>query len=121
MTSLRHATGSAALLFLLIVVGCSRPGSHLLGRAPEGSPISLDAARHTAVGTPVTVEGVMVEKCPEAGCWFILKDASGTLRVDTKTAGFVVLDVPLHQTLSVSGELVTNGTETLLAATGVRY
>lgn len=121
MNSLRRAAESAPLLFLLAVAGCSRPGSHLLGRAPEGAAIPLDVARHTAVGTSVTVKGVMVEKCPEAGCWFVLKDATGTLRVDTKTAGFVVLEVPLRQTVSVSGELVTNGAETLLAATGVRY
>jgi hypothetical protein len=33
----------------------------------------------------------------------------------------VVLDVPLHRQLSVSGQVVTNGTDRLLAATGVRY
>ncbi|MBL9174982.1 MAG: hypothetical protein JNL10_15695 [Verrucomicrobiales bacterium] len=113
------AVGVAALL--LILAGCSRPGSSILGQAPAGSPVSLDTARNAAVGSSVTVEAEMVEKCPEAGCWFILKDGTGTLRVDTKTAGFVVLDVPLHHRLSVSGQMVTNGSEKLLAATGVRY
>jgi len=63
----------------------------------------------------------MVEKCPEAGCWFVLKDATGKLRVDTKTAGFVVVDVPLQRELTVVGTVITNGMEVLFAATGVRY
>lgn len=117
----RLELGAAALALLLILGGCSRAGTNVLGQAPAGSPVSLDTARHSAVGSSVTVEGEMIEKCPEAGCWFILKDGTGTLRVDTKTAGFVVLDVPLHRQLSVSGQVVTNGTDRLLAATGVRY
>lgn len=69
----------------------------------------------------MTVSGVMIEKCPQAGCWFVIRDATGTLRVDTKTAGFVVVDIPLNQQLTVAGQVITNGTEVLLAATGVRY
>ncbi|MFO1461217.1 MAG: hypothetical protein U1G08_17670 [Verrucomicrobiota bacterium] len=112
---------AAGLILLVSGWGCSRPGSNVLGQVPGSSAITLDAARHAPPGTSVTVEGEMIEKCPEAGCWFVLKDGSGTLRVDTKTAGFVVLDVPLHRRLSVSGQLLTNGTDRLLAATGVRY
>ncbi len=101
--------------------GCSSEGAHVLGQTPSDEPISLDLARQ-GVGKPlVTVRGVMVEKCPEAGCWFVLKDHSGTLKVDTKTAGFVVVEVPLQRRLTVVGQIVTNGTERLLAATGVRY
>jgi hypothetical protein len=63
----------------------------------------------------------MIEKCPEAGCWFVLKDDTGTIKVDTKTAGFVVVDVPLNRPLTVVGQVITNGTEVQVAASGVRY
>jgi hypothetical protein len=41
--------------------------------------------------------------------------------VDTKTAGFVVLDVPLQTTMTVCGRLARDGDEKLLEATGLRY
>ncbi len=63
----------------------------------------------------------MVEKCPVAGCWFKLQDNTGTIRVDTKAAGFVVVKVPLESKITVSGKIVTEGDETLLEASGVRY
>jgi hypothetical protein len=63
----------------------------------------------------------MIEKCPEAGCWFVLRDESGAIKVDTKDAGFVVVGVPLQVSLTVAGRLTTNGTERMLAATGLRY
>lgn len=107
--------------FLTLGPGCSPAGNQVLGQAPHDEPISLNSARQRVGEEPVTVSGVMVEKCPEAGCWFVLKDPTGTLKVDTKTAGFVVVEVPLQRHLTVVGQIVTNGTERLLAATGVRY
>jgi hypothetical protein len=41
--------------------------------------------------------------------------------VDTKAAGFVVLDVPLQSVMTVRGWVVREGSEKLIAATGVRY
>jgi uncharacterized protein YdeI (BOF family) len=103
------------------VTGCHREGSQVLGVPPEGVPVSLAAARDAAGSGALTVTGTLVEKCPEAGCWFVLQDGTGKLKVDTKTAGFVVVEVPLHRVLTVTGHRVTNGTEVLLAATGLRY
>ena len=50
----------------------------------------------------------------------MLKDKTGVVRVDTKSSGFVVTEVPLHSTVTVSGAKVA-GTEPGIAATGVRY
>ncbi|HMJ92351.1 MAG TPA: hypothetical protein VK530_21190, partial [Candidatus Acidoferrum sp.] len=61
------------------------------------------------------------EKCPVAGCWFMLRDSSGTIKVDTKNAGFVVVEVPLQSIVTISGRVVTNGTERFIDATGLRY
>jgi hypothetical protein len=43
------------------------------------------------------------------------------MRVDTKTSGFVVLDVPLGSTLTVGGKVTGNASERALEATGIRY
>jgi hypothetical protein len=50
----------------------------------------------------------------------MLRDKTGVVRVDTKAAGFVVSDVPLHTVLTVAGK-VTPGTQPGIAATGIRY
>lgn len=63
----------------------------------------------------------MFEKCPVAGCWFRLRDRTGTIKVDTKAAGFVVVKVPLATTVTVSGKVVADGDEVMIEAAGVRY
>jgi hypothetical protein len=63
----------------------------------------------------------MVEKCPVAGCWLKLQDTTGTILVDTKMAGFVVVNVPLESKVKVSGKIVTEGDEVLLEASGLQY
>lgn len=63
----------------------------------------------------------MIEKCPVAGCWFRLQDNTATIKVDTKSAGFVVTDVPLQTTVTVSGKVGTEGNLPLIEATGLRY
>ena len=70
-------------------------------------------------GKAVQVTGIMVEKCPVAGCWFILKDKTGTVRVDTKSAGFVVSDLPLQTPVTVTGT-VAPGDAPSVSATGLQ-
>jgi uncharacterized protein YdeI (BOF family) len=114
-------------LSLALVLGCRPAGSTVLGTTPAGSSTSIsaliaaDAPSSTNANTAVRLQGAMVEKCPVAGCWFKLRDATGTLKVDTKFAGFVVLDVPLNTTVSVAGRLEEQGKERVLVATGLRY
>ena len=67
----------------------------------------------------MVLRGEMIEKCPVAGCWFKLRDSSGVVRVDTKTAGFVVSDVPLHTRVTVQGKIVPGARQ--FAASGIRY
>lgn len=110
-----------SLLCVGFAAGCSRAGKTVLGSAPQGTVGSITSVRSTDAPRPVTVRGTLVEKCPVAGCWFKLRDESGVIKVDTKTAGFVVLDVPLRTTLLVSGRLASSGSEEIIEATGVRY
>lgn len=109
------------VLMMGLVGGCSRQGVTVLGQPPGETAVELATARLAPAGASVTLSGKMIEKCPEAGCWFVLQDGSGKARVDTKTAGFVVVEVPVNHVLTVSGTWVTNGAEVVLAATGVRY
>jgi uncharacterized protein YdeI (BOF family) len=108
-------------LGLLLLAGCSGSGKQVLGTPPSGEPVTVAAAQAVANKQPVTVHGKMVEKCPVAGCWFMLKDDTGTIKVDTKSAGFVVLNVPVGTDVTVSGKSAANGSERMVEASGVRY
>lgn len=72
-------------------------------------------------GSPVAVSGRLVEKCPVAGCWFTLRDETGALRVDTKGAGFTILEVPLGRRVTVAGKIAPFGSERQLLASGLTY
>ena len=107
--------------FLLLAGGCAPREARTLGSPPSGDPAPVSAARTARDGSPLVLAGEMVEKCPAAGCWFDMRDGSGTIRVDTKNAGFVVLDVPLHARVTVAGRIKTSGGEPTLEAAGIRY
>jgi uncharacterized protein YdeI (BOF family) len=112
-----------ALILAVLAAGCARPDAAIRGAAPEGAPRLIAAAKSAALETPVTIQGQMIEKCPVAGCWFILRDKTGTIKVDTKTAGFVVLDVPLQTRMTVGGRVVRegDGSTRMIEAAGLRY
>jgi len=101
--------------------GCGGHSPKVLGSPPEAEASgTVRQLTQVSSGKPVTLRGEMTEKCPVAGCWFMLKDKTGIVRVDTKASGFVVSEVPLHSTVTVTGTVVA-GTQPGVAATGVRY
>ena len=104
----------------VFLAGCMREGG-TLGAAVEGAAVPVASIEKVAADVPVVLQGTMTKKCPVAGCWFMLQDQTGTIKVDTKNAGFVVVDVPLNTSLTVAGRVITNGTERFIDATGVRY
>lgn len=108
-------------LCVFVLAGCGQPKGTILGQVPNGQISTIAAARQFPAATVVTIRGTMVEKCPIAGCWFIVRDQTGIIKVDTKAAGFVVLDVPLQVDVSVSGSIVSDGSNRILEATGLRY
>ena len=107
----------------VLLAGCTLAGGTVLGASPatDSEVRTTAAARSLPEGTPLVVKGELIEKCPVAGCWFVIKDDKGTVKVDTKASGFVVVDVPLHRTLTVTGK--TSGKDDLrvVDASGVRY
>jgi len=105
-------------LAVAALAGCARAGGTVLGKDPGASaatPVSSVKSSQDA-----TMTGVMYEKCPAAGCWFMLRDKSGVIRVDTKAAGFTVTDVPVNSEVTVRGTIKKSG-EPLLVASGLRY
>jgi uncharacterized protein YdeI (BOF family) len=112
---------SFALVGLLLLGGCATGRPVVLGQAPAGATDTVSALRREHAGDVRMVSGVMVEKCPVAGCWFDLRDGTGTLRVSTKDAGFAVLDVPLGAKVRVAGRVRQTGSDASLDATGLQY
>lgn len=109
-------------LALVLVAGCNGAvgaASRTMGKPPAEGPIVMVSAVKP-LGKPVTVHGTMIEKCPVAGCWFMLRDKSGIIKVDTKNAGFVVSEIPVNTEVTVTGTPAKTG-EARIAATGMRY
>jgi uncharacterized protein YdeI (BOF family) len=109
------------LMFILAANGCRRSSGTVLGRITDGEARTIQSVKAGGPPTPVVLQGVMIEKCPVAGCWFRLQDNTSVIKVDTKSAGFVVVNVPLKTRMTVAGKIVMNGSEMEIEATGVRY
>jgi uncharacterized protein YdeI (BOF family) len=119
---MRFGLSPLALASVLVLAGCRPAGQRILGQAPEGPPQTVaELQRSAAAGQTFAVAGEIIEKCPVAGCWFVLRDDTGTVKVDTKSAGFVVLDLPVHTRVQVAGRWVDEGPARLIEATGLRY
>ncbi len=104
-----------------LLAACSGRDAKILGAVIDGASTPIAQLQRANRQSPVILHGTMTKKCPVAGCWFLLHDETGTIKVDTKNAGFVVVDVPLNSTVTVSGRLVTNGSEHFIDASGLRY
>ena len=109
------------LACLVLVTACRKSSATVLGKAPKGQPRTILSVRAGDTPPQVTISGVMIEKCPVAGCWFRLRDPSGTIKVDTQSAGFVVVDVPLQRQVTVTGKVIAEGSDVKVEATGLRY
>jgi uncharacterized protein YdeI (BOF family) len=105
----------------LLAVACQKRHDAVLGKPPKGEPHSILSVQAGTTPPQVTVSGTMIEKCPVAGCWFRLRDSTGVIKVDTKSAGFVVVNVPLESRVTVAGKVVAEGDDVVIEATGVRF
>jgi uncharacterized protein YdeI (BOF family) len=108
-------------LFVFAGSACGKQKGTVLGQPPKGEPQTMLAVRDGITPPNVTLRGLILEKCPTAGCWFLISDRTGALKVDTKNAGFVVAKIPLQTEVTVSGKIVYEGSEPVLEATGLRY
>jgi len=109
------------LIAIMLGFGCSKRDALVLGQTPNGDTRTINSVKAVGPGTAVVLNGTMIEKCPVAGCWFRLRDETGIIKVDTRSAGFVVAKVPVNSKLVVSGKLVTDGDDVAIEALGIRY
>jgi uncharacterized protein YdeI (BOF family) len=107
-------------LLATLVSGCNSK-QKILGKAPKAPVATILAINAGDAPSTVSIEGTMVEKCPQAGCWFKISDGTGVIKVDTKAAGFVVTQVPLNAKVKVAGKIETVEEEAQLRATGLSY
>ena len=123
LSGLRNVgAGLVALFFVLCFTGgCGQQRETVLGKAPIREALTVAAAKTAPKFSEVTLAGVMIDKCPVAGCWFRLRDTTGVIKIDTKSAGFAVVNVPLERKVVVSGTIATEGDEITMAANGIRY
>ena len=112
---------SFLVLCIWLLPGCSEHKPTTFGARVQGVATSIGAVADMEVDSPVVLDGVMTKKCPVAGCWFMLTDKTGTIKVDLKNSEFVVVDVPLKAKMIVGGHIVTNDTERFIEAAGVRF
>jgi uncharacterized protein YdeI (BOF family) len=115
---MRHLLALAVLI--LGTSGCGQKGK-VLGKAPQDPRSTVLAIQAGDAPARLTLEGTMVEKCPQAGCWFRIDDGTGVIKVDTKNAGFVVTSVPLNAKVKVAGKLQHLEEDMQIEATGLTY
>lgn len=109
------------VLTVLCFAGCSKREPKSLGGVINGEQTTVAQTAEFEAGEPIVLDGTMTEKCPVAGCWFMLRDQTGTIKVDLKNSEFVVVDVPLNSKMIVSGRVATNGADRFIEATGARF
>ena len=71
------------------------------GASPESTVAKTTAAATAAqvkigeigpnhIGHQVAIEGTIVKECPHTGCWAVIEDSSGQIRIDTNPGGFAL-------------------------------
>ncbi|MBD3293319.1 MAG: hypothetical protein GF393_10375 [Armatimonadia bacterium] len=102
---------SVPLIALVVIAGAAwyltRPETETLG-APQASgvdAVSIGDISEEQVGQTVAIEGTIEQECPHSGCWAVIDDGTGQIRIDTQKGGFAL---PLNREgspIRVVGEL----------------
>ena len=116
-----HLVATGLLTVSVCTVGCHRQQGTVLGKEPKGEARTILSVRAGDTSPQVTITGIMIEKCPVAGCWFRVQDRTGIMKVDTKSAGFAVATIPLETKVTVAGRVVPDGNDSIIEATGLKY
>lgn len=84
------------LLVVILVVGLAwylaRPQGEVYGsKGVEAvSTVPIGELGEAHVGQRVAIEGTIKQECPHSGCWAVIADASGEVRIDTQQGGFAL-------------------------------
>lgn len=98
-----------AALALAIGVGyyLFKPEAAALGTHPGGNVehFRIGDLSEAHAGQIVQIEGTIKRQCPTTGCWAVIDDGTGEIRIDTRKGGFAL---PLRRegaTIRVVGEV----------------
>lgn len=111
---------------VLVIAGAwyaLRPQPQTLGEA-EAQPTPVTPIGHLGpddAGETVTIEGTIIRQCPSTGCWAVVRDDTGEIRIDTRDGGF---SLPLHREgrpITVTGNVILkDGRNVEIAATSAQ-
>lgn len=99
------------IVALALIAGASyylaRPQAETFGTAEAAAVelVSIGELSEVQVGRTVAIEGTIKQECPHSGCWAVIEDGTGQIRIDTQRGGFAL---PLHREgsrIRVVGEL----------------
>ena len=114
------------LIAVAVVAGAGwyvlRPKTETLGRYDAGvETVNIGELDQADVGQRIAIKGKIVEECPHSGCWAVIEDGTGRIRIDTNKGGFAL---PLRRegsTIRIVGEIEqTDGGSLLLSAEGAQ-
>jgi len=78
------------------VMYLSRPRTEQFGAADTGAvaTVAINDIGTDLLGRTVAIEGTILRECPHSGCWAVIRDDTGQIRIDTNAGGFAL---PLHR------------------------
>jgi uncharacterized protein YdeI (BOF family) len=111
-----------AMLSAILFGGCTAKQSVMHSdNVGKSNIITLVAVQKMKPSTSVIAQGTMVEKCPVAGCWFMLHDKTGTIKVDLKATKQNVVNIPLNSEVTVHGKVAQNGSQKMIQAVSATF
>jgi RecJ-like exonuclease len=70
-----------------------RPEKQTLGGSPASETLqttNIGTLNQDMAGQTVQIEGTIAEECPHTGCWAVIQDDTGRIRIDTNKGGFAL-------------------------------
>ena len=111
-----------AVLGAILSGGCTTKQSMMHSdNVGKNNIITLATVQKMKPSTSVVAQGTMVEKCPVAGCWFMLHDKTGIIKVDLKATKQNVVNIPLNSAVTVHGKVAQNGSQKMIQAVSATF
>ena len=99
------------LVALALVAGVGyylfKPEAAALGTHPGGhvEHVNIGEISEEHVGRTVAIHGQITTQCPTTGCWALVKDGTGEIRIDTQKGAFALPPRSVGSKINVVGEV----------------
>lgn len=85
-------------IIVVVIVGAGawyalRPQKQTFGGLPAGEALQttdIGSLNQEMASQTVQIEGTIHEECPHTGCWAVIQDDTGKIRIDTNKGGFAL-------------------------------